>query len=163
MKIRTIVLWLVAGLILFFVNWQIWQKEQLALTGQVVLLELAPVDPRSLIQGDYMRLRYAVADEVPDTADDKRGHIVVKLDENNIAQFVRLDDGQTPLAANEVRLPYRQRTFDVQIGPESFFFEEGQAEVYEAAEYGEFRVSPEGEMVLVGLRDENLGVLGARD
>jgi len=30
---------------------------------QVVYLELAPVDPRSLIQGDYMALRFALARE----------------------------------------------------------------------------------------------------
>ncbi|MFX7329222.1 GDYXXLXY domain-containing protein, partial [Acinetobacter baumannii] len=34
------------------------QKEMLLKEGQLVLLPLAPVDPRSLMQGDYMALRY---------------------------------------------------------------------------------------------------------
>ncbi|XOT97907.1 GDYXXLXY domain-containing protein, partial [Alcaligenes pakistanensis] len=29
--------------------------------GQTVLLELAPVDPRSLMQGDYMSLNFALS------------------------------------------------------------------------------------------------------
>ena len=36
-----------------------------------MLLELAPVDPRSLIQGDYMRLDYAIA---RDLAGARTGH-----------------------------------------------------------------------------------------
>lgn len=35
-------------------NGAIWQKEQLISTGRPIFLELAPVDPRSLMQGDYM-------------------------------------------------------------------------------------------------------------
>ena len=41
-------------------NVGIWQKEQLIAHGQPVFVELAPVDPRSLMQGDYMRLEFRV-------------------------------------------------------------------------------------------------------
>ena len=37
------------------------QKERLLRQGRPVLLELAPRDPRSLMQGDYMDLDYALA------------------------------------------------------------------------------------------------------
>ena len=48
---------LIAGLaVLALVNLGIYQREQLLTRGQIVLLDLAPVDPRSLMQGDYMRL-----------------------------------------------------------------------------------------------------------
>ncbi|KIG15596.1 putative membrane protein [Enhygromyxa salina] len=40
------------------------QKERVLSTGQTVLLPLAPVDPRSLMQGDYMILRYELEDEL---------------------------------------------------------------------------------------------------
>jgi hypothetical protein len=40
------------------VNVQIWEKETVIARGQPVFVELAPVDPRSLMQGDYMRLAY---------------------------------------------------------------------------------------------------------
>lgn len=39
--------------ILALVNASILDKEKLLSEGQVVYLELAPVDPRSLMQGDY--------------------------------------------------------------------------------------------------------------
>ena len=43
-------------LLLGYFNWSVYQKEQTLKDGQLVLLQLAPVDPRSLMQGDYMRL-----------------------------------------------------------------------------------------------------------
>ncbi|MGH1382602.1 MAG: GDYXXLXY domain-containing protein, partial [Shewanella xiamenensis] len=38
----------------------------------------------------------------------------------------------------------------------SFFFEEGQADHFSQAKYGEFRVSERGELLLVTLLDEQL-------
>ena len=54
---------LIAGLaVLAFVNFGIYGRERLLTEGQVVLLRMAPVDPRSLMQGDYMRLNFEAAD-----------------------------------------------------------------------------------------------------
>ena len=47
-------------LLLGYFNWSVFQKEQTLKDGQLVLLPLAPVDPRSLMQGDYMSLNYEV-------------------------------------------------------------------------------------------------------
>jgi uncharacterized membrane-anchored protein len=41
----------------------------------------------------------------------------------------------------------------------AFFFQEGTARRYEAARYGEFRVAPDGELLLTGLRDKDLQAL----
>ena len=66
----------------------------------MALLELAPVDPRSLIQGDYMALRFRAADDAfrgrtrPEAAD---GRIVLQLDAQRVARYKRFDDG-SPLA-----------------------------------------------------------------
>lgn len=160
MKGRNLILWTVALLVLAVVNMLAFQRERLATNGQVVFLELAPVDPRSLIQGDYMRLRYAVSTEVENNTDARDGLIVVRLDANNVAQYVRIHDPQTPLAENELLLRYRRRTFDVRIGPESFFFQEGHAEYYDDAGYAELRVSESGDVLLVGLRGDGLEALG---
>ena len=46
-----------AVLVLGGINVAIWQKQQTLSHGQLILLKLAPVDPRSLMQGDYMILR----------------------------------------------------------------------------------------------------------
>ena len=44
-------------LLLVYFNGSILSKEDLLKNGKLILLELAPVDPRSLMQGDYMSLR----------------------------------------------------------------------------------------------------------
>jgi uncharacterized membrane-anchored protein len=94
-------------------------------------------------------------EELPPT-----GYLVIRLDEQKIGHFVRLYDEQTPLATDERRLRYRKRVWDVQIGAESFFFQEGQAELYSDARYAELRLTPPGETLLVGLRGPDLEVLG---
>ncbi len=160
MKGRNLLLWLFTFFVLIVINGLIVQKEQIKANGQLIYLELVPVDPRSLIQGDYMRLRYAISSEVENTNSARDGYIVVRLDENNVANFVRIHNSQTALVQNELLLRYRQRKYDVNIGPESFFFQEGHAKYYNDAQYGEFRVSESGDVLLVGLRGENLEELG---
>lgn len=79
-------------------------------------MELTPVDPRSLLQGDYMTLNYDITDKASDfiynnrtyiydgenenevdeirelrkLADAKRAYIAVRLDENKVAKFVKI-------------------------------------------------------------------------
>ena len=43
----------------------------------------------------------------------------------------------------------------INIGAESYFFQEGDAEKFEKAVYGGLRVDNKGNSVLVGLFDEN--------
>lgn len=143
-------------LVLLAVNFNIYQREQLLAHGQVVLLELAPVDPRSLMQGDYMALNFGIADRAfgrGRTHELKDGRIVAKLDEHGVAQFVRFDDKDIPLAEGEVLLRYRVRDERVKFATNAFFFQEGHAQIYEAARYGEFRVARDGEMILTDMRD----------
>lgn len=154
--------------VLAIVNGAIIGKEKHLAKGQVVYLELAPVDPRSLMQGDYMALNFRVAQQVYDAlpkSNDYRswnhnlnardGFVVVGLDENNVASFQRLDDG-TPLSDNEIKLHYRVRHGAIKFATNAFFFQEGHAQPYEAARYGEFRVNDEGELLLSAMFDEQL-------
>ncbi|WP_089134999.1 MULTISPECIES: GDYXXLXY domain-containing protein [Geobacillus] len=52
---------LVVAVQFVFVGYTIWQKERLLRYGDVVKLELEPVDPRSVLQGDYIQLRYDIS------------------------------------------------------------------------------------------------------
>ncbi len=156
---------LVAGLaVLAFVNFGIYQRERLVTEGKMVFLKLAPVDPRSLMQGDYMRLNFEVADQAfpfrsrPQRAD---GRIVVALDGRGVGHFRRFADSR-PTAADEIALRYRVRAGQANFATNAFFFEEGQARTYAEADYGEFRVGADGEMILTGLRDSRLQPLGGR-
>jgi len=158
---RNIVLWAVLAVVLILANWSIVSKERVLANGEIMLLELAPRDPRSLLQGDYMALRYSLAQTIMGRLDapfSATGVAVVRLDENAVASFVRLD-GTDPLAQDERLLLYRKRGESLRIAGEAFFFEEGQDDVYASARYGEVRVDASGEAVLVGLRDSELNRL----
>jgi uncharacterized membrane-anchored protein len=148
---------IVAGLLLALLvpNALVLQQERLLVDGTPVLLELAPVDPRSLIQGDYMRLDYAIERQLADSQArwPRTGQIVVALDDRGVARFVRRHDGRTPLAPREHLLTYRRRGGRIRIGTDAFHFQEGHEPRYRGARYGEVRVSPSGTSVLVGLRD----------
>ena len=142
------------ALVLIVANWAIWQKERVLATGDVMLLELAPVDPRSLIQGDYMRLDYALTRGIEKQRDwSYDGAVVVRLDDDGVATFVRRHDSGQPLAAGERLLRYRKRGNRVRVATDAYFFQEGSARKYAGARYGELRVDDDGASVLVGLRD----------
>ena len=156
--------------VLAAVNWSIAGKERHLAQGKIVYLELAPVDPRSLMQGDYMALRFAVANEVqtalstaamsrgPD-AEAADGYAVVGVDKRGVGTFKRLDAKQ-PLSAGEIRMRFRVRNGDVKFATDAFFFQEGNAERYELARYGQFRVDDAGELMLVAMYDQDLNRLG---
>jgi uncharacterized membrane-anchored protein len=153
---------LLAGLaLLAFVNFGIFQRERLLTEGQIVLLRLSPVDPRSLMQGDYMRLNFEAADlafpwQSRKSLDD--GRIVVALDGRRVGHFRRFADGR-PLAAGEIALRYRVRAGQPNLATNAYFFEEGQGQAFVDAAYGEFRVGADGEMILTGLRDARFRAL----
>lgn len=169
---RGIIAALACVLILVLMNLSIAGKERLLAEGRVVYLQLAPVDPRSLLQGDYMALDYEVARAairaMPGTGSGGNsgqgpvagdGHIVVHLDDRAVATFVRIAD-ELSLAENEILMRYRVRYGQLKFATNAFFFQEGTGEQYQGARYGKFRVDPDGELLLTGLCDENLKVLG---
>lgn len=145
-----------SGLLVFLVlNGLVYQKEGLLAEGQTMLLTLAPVDPRALMQGDYMVLRYELCQTLelePNLPKD--GAVIVRVDAQGVAHMVRVDRGE-PLQGDEKRLNFKRRG-GVRLGAESFFFEEGQSEHFANARFGELKVAPSGQSVLVGLRDEQL-------
>lgn len=154
MPVRLIVLAVTTIAILAVVNHQIVQKELILTDGDTVLLRLAPRDPRSLLQGDYMALRYAMADAVAGAAQRAQvndGLIVIELAENGEATFVGLYGGEQ-LSRNQQILRFRKRGDSVRLASDAFFFQEGQWETYRDAVFGELKVSDEGEAVLIGLR-----------
>ncbi|MEZ4809809.1 MAG: GDYXXLXY domain-containing protein [Allomuricauda sp.] len=137
-------------------NYSVVKKERLLSDGKLILLELAPVDPRSLMQGDYMDLRYAISDNLFNDGISKRGFCVVRLDADGVGQKVRIQDHRTPKNEGELLIEYTSKKwFGINIGAESFFFQEGQSQKYEDAKYGGIRVDDDGNSILVGLYDAN--------
>ncbi|ENC6435121.1 GDYXXLXY domain-containing protein [Aeromonas veronii] len=156
---------LLSGLaILAGINATVWRYERAMSSGEVVLLRLAPVDPRSLMQGDYMRLNYEIARELTSrdaraTQDKGSDTLVIRLDAHQVATLV-VDGKPDRLASDERLLQVRQSERQWQIGPDAYFFEEGTGGQYETARYGEFRLQADGRTLLVGLRDEAYQPIG---
>lgn len=135
------------------------QKENQLANGQVVILAIAPVDPFSLIQGHYMALDFELANDISHalgydryerTLMPRYGMAVIALDENNIGRFVRFYDGG-PLAPGELKLRFKLREGQVLLASGAFFFQEGHAELYETAKYGELRLDSHGRPLIANL------------
>lgn len=168
--------------VLIFFTYSVVKKEILMDKGQLVLLKLAPVDPRSLMQGDYMSLRYAIIDNssiIETSADstltdgmetqsiyDKDGrpkyteaYCVVRLDSNCVATLLRYQKECTPLNRDEVLIKCKRKrkrywSFYA-IGAEDYFFQEGEASKYENAKFGGLKIDTDGNSILFGLYDKN--------
>lgn len=145
------------ALVLVAINYSIVAKERIRTQGQRIYLQLAPVDPRSLMQGDYMALRFDLAERIEAAR-------YLEMDKHDRAALVIAPNGvatlNEPLDAPGPRIRYRIRHGRVWLGTNAYFFEEGSARRYERARYGEFRLDAKnGEAVLVGMADENLNPL----
>ena len=140
----------------------VWQFERTLREGDVVLLQLAPVDPRSLMQGDYMALRFALDGDIaaPGEWRDIPRYVYVNRDQEQRGSFVGTGDSATP-PPEALVLRVRRHNGRASIGPNAFFFQEGTAVAHEAARWGEFRVMRDGTSLLTHLRDANLERIGS--
>ena len=155
-----------AALVFGALNFSIVGKENIKRSGELVYLRLAPVDPRSLMQGDYMALRFALVQALDKTLgrDAPGAPLNAREGEVRFADVVLAADHVASLVDTTVpstlKLRYRIRNGQVWLGTNAFFFQEGDAQRFSSARYGEFRVDrASGEAVLVGLRDDALKAL----
>ncbi len=151
MNRRAALIWGGLGLLGVVFTGLVGHKESVLRDGEPVLLRLGPADPRSLIEGDYMRLRYAITAAPAWPLD---GKLVVRKDADGVGELVGLYDPARPLGPGEIAIRYRRRRWQTRLGAEAYYFQEGQAERFAKARYGELRVAGSGETVLVGLRDD---------
>lgn len=144
-------------------NLSIWQNEAVLKEGDAVVLKLAPVDPRSLMQGDYMELNYALLDvanaQLAESYDTlpRKWYLQIQRNENGVAQFCRLT-AEEPRTFDgcqaNLYLPLKLGESGFTLPGQQFFFEEGRAFHFAQAEYGEFRVKA-GKALLLRLLDGN--------
>ena len=160
------------ALVLVVMTRNIAKYENHLAIGDTVLLALAPVDPRGFMQGDYMTLSYALERDVFAALNrdpgsyptNEQGYVIVALDNNKVAQFMRLAANQPKgLANNEMAIHYRIRNGAMQLATNAFFFQEGHGEAFEAAEYGLFRVNDKGEPLLTNLVDDDFAVINPKN
>jgi uncharacterized membrane-anchored protein len=147
--------------VLIVVNTGIWQKERLIAHSRTVFVELAPVDPRSIMQGDYMALRFRLPNPTGDESrqcPDDDCKAVAKVDGRGVVTMSRLSTGQA-LAEGEFVIELTRRAGHWAMVTDAWHFKEGEAERWSKARYGEFRVDSNGRAILVGMRGPNLEVL----
>ncbi|VUZ28809.1 Uncharacterised protein [uncultured Comamonas sp.] len=167
-----LVLALTGAAALGLVQWDVQRKEAVLAHGQKIYLPLQPQDPRSLMQGDYMALRFALPAAVTaqiKTQQERQpllSHVLVlaRLDARGVADIQRLaQPGEVP-QAGAVLLPLKLLKGRWVVVTDAFFFPEGQGTPLAAARFGEFRVLPDGRALLAGLAAADLAPVlpGAR-
>lgn len=157
--IKNAVLLLSTLVILALINVGIYHKENILNEGDIILLKLQPIDPRSLMAGDYMAFRYKIAQDLnnaKEVSTQKHGYLVIKPDKDNVAEFVRVYQGEK-LLENEklVKFIYKTSTHQFSIKPDSFLFQEGLQPLYQKAEYAILHYNGVKDYLLVGLADAN--------
>ena len=177
-------IWLVGVFVIALlgvVNYKVQQFEDVLATGKPVVLKIAPVDPRSLMQGDYMVLNYAILSEfqqsrvLPETNESNettettgidesspsgnKAYILVHLDKNHVATFC---EAQSEIPTDfkhctpNVYLPIRYNgSWHPKLPSQDYFFAEGKGEHYAQAEYAEYRFK-DGILLLARLLDKDL-------
>lgn len=156
----------ILNLVLFVAvfNGSIWKKEQTLSTGKIVYLALAPKDPRSLFQGDYMSLRYHLIDTLnwDNKVYPESGYCILDMDAQHVAQSLKFSTDNKNLSEKQVPVRFHYNGSSIMIGAESYFFQEGKSYTLDSARYGGLRVAENGECILIGLYDRHLQYLDTR-
>lgn len=150
-----------AVLVLVTVNLLILQKESLIREGRPVFVRLAPVDPRSLMQGDYMQLAYAMAGTDRWTRSGvplwgERRRVAVQLDERGIVQSSKVLASGEVVPSGMLAVELTPADGGWTLVSNAWYFKEGTQARWTAARYGEFRLMPDGRALLVNLVGEDL-------
>ncbi len=151
-----------ALLALGLINLAIVRSQAVLRDGPVFYLELAPVDPRSLLQGDYMALNYKVANDLRSSWPEDLAHaawVRLSLDQQRIAGSPELSAERPQAGANQIVLRVRRDGWRVIMATDGYFFEEGQGQRYEAARYGRFHSDGVDKALLSALVGEDLNEL----
>ncbi|WP_078548902.1 GDYXXLXY domain-containing protein [Litchfieldia alkalitelluris] len=138
-------------------GYQVTSNELLLKNGKEITLKLAPVDPRSLLQGDYVQLGYEVGgiDNIEELPSGTRVYVILKEDNKGIYQRTKLittkiNPKDYPLEENEVLLAGNYNGYDTIIfGIESYFVKEGTGlEIERTVEFAKVAVSKKGDAIL---------------
>jgi|GEM_PF-455601 uncharacterized membrane-anchored protein/uncharacterized membrane protein len=148
---------------LAFTGFQSYSNEMALTEGKEIILQLEPVDPRSMLQGDYVQLRYEAGSYQPKES-VKTGTVFtlkVKKDDKGIYRPTgdvfpgRSSETGKKRETDEAYLTGKYNGYDsIIFGIESFFVEEGTGfELERDAKYAKVIVSDEGNALLVDVKD----------
>ena len=131
-------------------------KEERNLKQKTFYIKTAPVDPRSLIQGDYMVLNYDIAESARmEIGNIRKGYIRIKINDLKIAEFIRIDEEYLPPSNNEISIQFQKNGSNIDIGVNSYLFQEGTGNKFQKAQYAEVIELKNGKLRLKNLLDKN--------
>lgn len=145
------------------VNLMIAHQEKSFAAAESVFLELGASDPRSLMQGDYMALRFRLPPDIVrliSVRHQTRGTLVIQVGPDRVGKVVREYRGEE-LAPDERLLRIGKHRGELHTRGMSFFLQEGTAKEYAGAAYAEFKLAADGRCMIVGLRDRERRALPA--
>ncbi|MCK6423336.1 MAG: GDYXXLXY domain-containing protein, partial [Aquabacterium sp.] len=121
--------------------------------------------PRSLMQGDYMRLAFKLPAQARSASREAPGvprlQVAGPVDDRGVARLERLVQPGQALAPGELRVELTPRAGRWTVATDAWFFSEGEGQRWSRARYGEFRVDADGRALLVGLADADLRLIRA--
>ncbi|UTE77420.1 GDYXXLXY domain-containing protein [Rossellomorea sp. KS-H15a] len=149
-----------------WIGYQVYSNETLLQNGETVILELQPVDPRSLLQGDYVELNYSIT-QLEDTSIDDNGPVTIVLRKNpqgvheytgdykfNGKWNVSYENKPGDVLLNGKVTSSWDNSAQVSYGIEHFFIPEGTGlDVEGKVKTAVVKVSDKGDGILVRLRD----------
>jgi hypothetical protein len=161
------------------VGWYLLQQERQVALARPVFLALDANLVEVLARQSHMELRYPQLDAVWQEEIDfydwlwdlihntrrgstppLRGELLLKLDERGVVVAAGEPAEDAVLTKAYVRVNFHRRGGNVFIGPTRYPYGEWEGARYHAARYAELRVKPDGNAVLVSLRDRELRPLG---
>lgn len=160
---KDVAIMIVIVLQISFVGYQYFNNEHVLSNGALIKLELEPVDPRSLLQGDYVVLNYEIS-TIESLSDQLKAGQKIQLvlslnEENDFHEYAGIY-----YVNGEPNKPYQRLENDVVIngvadgsngiiyGIENYFIEEGTGlEIEQEASYAYVRVATNGNSLIVDI------------
>lgn len=161
-RARIVAILIIVAIQLVILGLQVGKSERLLANGEMIKLELAPVDPRSLLQGDYLVLRYNISSLKLDGGYwNKRVFIGLNKDENGVYEY----SGEHVIGKNvpealvnkaDVWITGRLKGYqNIEYGIENYFIQEGTGLDLEGKmKYAYVKVAENGDALLVKLSEK---------
>ncbi|MGG4443878.1 GDYXXLXY domain-containing protein [Brevibacillus fortis] len=145
------------------IGYQVWSSETILANGKTVKLELVPIDPRSLLQGDYVILGYTISTlDQEDIESGEKIRVVLRQQANGLYSYSGFYEieGQwnrtyEPQSSDVVINGNTIGSNRVEYGIESYFVPEGTGlEMERNAKYAIVKIGERGDAILESLSNQ---------
>lgn len=141
---------------------QVGKSESLLAGGNLIKLELAPIDPRSLLQGDYLVLRYNISSlQIEEDGWNEVVQVGLIENENGLYKYsgnyvVGKEIPANMIKKADVWITGKLKGYEnIEYGIENYFVPEGTGlDLQEKVHFAYVKVAENGDAMLVDLAEE---------